>query len=49
MNKKPLIVIAAIVLGILVTNLLIPRKTDLAIDKVIEDSIETSQAASIPL
>jgi hypothetical protein len=43
--KTPLLIALAVVLGIVATNILIPKKTDLAHDTQIEDSIGTSQAA----
>ena len=49
MNKKPFIVVIAVVLGIILTNLLVPQKHDLASDPLVEDRIETSQASAIPL
>ena len=46
--KKPLIIVVAIVLGIIATNSLLTKK-NLANDQLVEDKIETSQAADIPL
>jgi hypothetical protein len=42
--KKPLIIMIAIVLGILATNALVSKKNT-ASGQLVEDTIETSQAA----
>lgn len=48
--KKPLIIIIALVIGIVATNSLMTKKSnDVAQDAVVQDTIETSQAADIPL
>lgn len=48
--KKPLIVVIAIILGVVATNALLVKKSDnVAADVMVEDTIETSQAADIPL
>lgn len=43
--KTPLLIALAIILGIVVTNVLITKKADLANGTLIEDTIDTSQAA----
>lgn len=44
--KRPLIIAVAIILGVIATNILIPKGTrDFADMPMVEDSIDTSQAA----
>jgi hypothetical protein len=46
--KKPFIIAIALILGIILSNVILGNKKEVT-NQVIEDSIETSQAANIPL
>ena len=45
--KRPFIIVLAIILGIVATNALV--KNNNTAQQVIEDKVDTSQAADIPL
>ena len=47
--KKPLIIAAAIILGVILSNYIIGNKTNNVTETMVEDTIETKQAADIPL
>ena len=47
--KKPLIVFVAILMGVIATNMVFKKRDNVASDPLVEDKIETSQAAAIPL